>query len=188
MAEAPIPVVSASARIEGEWLLLDYRVENRGTEPVLTYDGATGDSGQEYPDLSAHRGLYVFYREPATVQVARMLVPPTGKVTAVLIPVVYRLEGGETRLVKLRLPLPLTEKCELSPHFDGATYEARQARAVQVRIGFMWLPAGSTLRPFPANPRAFKVVGPHGPQEIAGGAATITVPVRMRTDAAFRRL
>jgi hypothetical protein len=59
---------------------------------------------------------------------------------------------------------------------------------VQVCIGFMSLPPGSTLRPFPANPRAFKVVGAHGPQDVATGAATITVPVRKRTDAAFRRL
>ena len=188
MPETPVPLVSVSARVEAERLLVDYRIQNRGSEPVCTYDGAAGAVGEDYPDLSSHRGVYVIFREPATLHVKRILVVPPGKTTQVLIPAVYRLEPGETRHVKLSLPAPVTEKCELSPHFDGATYEPAQARALQLVVGFMSLPSGSSLHPFPADPRAFKVVGSHGPQDFASGVATITVPVRKRTDSAFRRV
>lgn len=181
-------LLTARARIEGNWLLIEYQTSNRGADPVLTYDAAAGEPGQEYPDLSHHRGLFVSYRPPGTVQVKRALVTPVGrKVTAVHSPALFQLLPGQSRTVKFKLPLPLTEKSEFSPDFDGAQYELREASSMQVCVGYMTLPTGSKLEPFPENPQAFKVIGSHGPQQEATANAATTVTVRVRTDGQFHR-
>lgn len=180
-------LLTTRARIEGDWLLIEYQTANRGTDTVLTYDAAPGDPTQEYPDLSRHYGLFVSYRHPGTVQVKRVLATPVGpKVTFVDIPAVFQLLPGHSRTVKFKLPLPLTEKSEFSPEFDGAKYELREANSVEVCVGYMTLPAGSKLKPFPENPQAFKVIGSHGPQREATATVATTVTVRVRTDGQFQ--
>jgi hypothetical protein len=182
-------LLTARARIEGDWLLIEYHATNRGSQTVMTYDGASGEPGQEYPDLSSHRGVFITYMNQGIVQIKRALVtPPSGKVTAVRIPALSRLLPGESRTVRFKLPLPLTEKSEFSPDFDGATYELRKVKSLQVCLGYMILPEGSTLNPFPENPQAFKVVGSHGAQREATATVEIAVTVRFRTDGQFHRL
>ena len=139
---SPIPfTLSLRARTEGDWLLVDYEAKNASTETVFCYDGAPGDPGQDYPDLSAHLGLFVRWGEGARVSVKRILgAPPPGrKVTKVVVPSLSRLEAGQSREVRFRLPLPLVEKSEFSPHFAQAVYETRTAKTLEMVLGHMVL-------------------------------------------------
>jgi hypothetical protein len=185
---SPIPItLSLRARTEGEWLLVEYEAKNASAGMVFCYDGAPGDPGQDYPDLSAHLGLFVRWEEPATVAVKRILgAPPAGrKVTKVIIPSLSRIDAGQSREVRFRLPLPLTEKCEFSPNFAQAIYEARNAKTLQIVLGHMVLPPGSAAEPFSGNPRAWRVRGAHGPQQLATASTSLAVPVKVRTDGSF---
>jgi hypothetical protein len=184
----PMPLaLTVLARAEAEWLLVHYEVTNPNADPVYSYDGAPGDPDQEYPDLSAHVGLFVRSGDPATVAVKRILgMPPPGKtVNVVFVPPVFRLLPGEPRSVKFKLPLPLVDKSEYSPDFPDARYERRTAKVLQLVIGYMALPPKSEVKPFPANPLAFRVLGTHGPQHFATAAAAVSVPVEARTDEMF---
>ena len=183
-----IPVsLALRARADGDRLLVDYEARNDGGVTVFGYDGAPGDAVEEYPDLSAHLGLFVRWVKPATVSIRRILgAPPPGrKVTKVVVPALSRLEPGQVRSVRFRLPLPLAEKSQFSPRYIGADRETRETSTLQLVVGYMVLPAGSTAEPFPANPAAWKVRGPHGPQVLATASFSIALRVRVRTDAAF---
>lgn len=183
-----IPVsLALRARADGDRLLVDYEARNDGGATVFGYDGAPGDANEEYPDLSAHLGLFVRWVEPATVSIRRILgsPPPGRKVTKVVVPALSRLEPGESRHVRFRLPLPLAEKSQFSPRFIGADRETREASTLQLVVGYMVLPEGSTAEPFPANPAAWKARGPHGPQVLVTASFAIALRVRVRTDASF---
>lgn len=187
-SRSPIPfTLSLRARTEGDWLLVDYEAKNAGAETVFCYDGAPGEPGQDYPDLSTHLGLFVRWGEPAKVSIKRILgAPPPGrKVTRVIVPSLSRLDPGQSREVRFRLPLPLVEKSEFSPHFVRASYEARAAKTLEIVLGHMILPPGSAAEPLSGNPRAWKVRGAHGPQQLATASASLTVSVKVRTDTSF---
>jgi len=186
--ETTLLTVTVQARIEGEWILIDYHTANRSAVDVYSYDAAPGEPGEEYPDFSPLRGLYVCHsRDAGKVLVKRMLgSPPAGhKATAVTIPALFQLKPGQARDVKFKLPLPLADKSEFSPHFAEAKYEQHTAKALELVIGYMALPAGSSVKPFPDNPMAFKAQGAHGPQQFAVATVAAAVPVKSRVDGSF---
>lgn len=187
-AQAVSPVtMSAAAKVAGGWLLVDYKVVNRGPVPVCTYDGAPGDPASEYPNFADHYGVFVRFRPPDGAEVRRIFgpPPPDKDYKKILIPSVFELKPGAGRAVKFKMPLPLTSKSQFSPPFADMKIEDKPCKSVLIVVGYMTLPPKSKLEPFPENPQAFRVIGTHGPQELATALVPLSLVMKARTDDAF---
>jgi hypothetical protein len=184
----PAVSLSLQGEIKENWLQIHYTVSNHGKATILTYDGAAGDGAQGWPDLSSQ--VYVSFAAPhmACVKRVRPPLPKDRDVTFVRMPAVYRLAPGQSREVRFRLPLPLVERSEWSPHFKDAKYELRSIEQVQLWVGYFEQQEGTQLKPLDKAPGAYLVRGVFGKQEFATRAIALRLDLKARVDAAFERM
>jgi hypothetical protein len=180
--------LKVNCRVQENELLIQYWLQNHGNRPLLAYDGAPGlPLGSQWPNLDDQ--IYVSAVN-GQVELKRINPPqPPGKlINRAFVPPMSQVGPGEQRDVRFRLKLPLLERSQYTPDFPGAQYQDRTARTIRLGIGYFVKNDNTQLQPFPENPNAFRVRGPHGNQMFVYDSCNLEVPVRVRTDDQFQRL
>jgi hypothetical protein len=180
--------LEVSQRANNSVLEVVYSLANAGERAIVTYDGAIGAGGGEYPNLTTE--CYV----SVTGNVARILrsrppAHPTIDTTRTLIPNAAEVKPGETRKVKFSLPLPLKERSEFSPEYAEAKYDRKRVSRLELRIGYFWRTPDTVLKPL-QPPGVFQVVKGASLSEVQFVSATTHCDIEalIRTDPAFIRM
>jgi len=179
--------ISVECKVVDGILRVAYAVKNSGNWPLVAYDGASGlPADAEWPSLDGQ--LYISVQgdsvalkrvnppEPEGVDINRVFIPPLSQTLP-----------GQERKVRFSLKLPLTDRSQYTPDFEGAKYKEHAVRRVELYLGCFWKTAAMELQAFPDNPKAFRLKSAHGQQTIVSATTVQTVPVRERVDNAFRR-
>jgi len=177
-----------NCRVQNRELLIEYWLNNHGNRPLLAYDAAPGlPVGAEWPNLDGQ--IYISAVD-GQVALKRINPPlPSGKlINRTFVPPVSQVVPGRQREVRFRLQLPLIERSQYTPDFPGAQYQDQTTRTIRLVIGYFLKNESTELQPFPENPKAFRVRGPHGNQLFVYESCNAEVPVRVRTDDQFQRL
>lgn len=148
-------VLTLSATVSENALLIKYTLTNRTPNTVVAFDGATGIGGGDFPDLTGQ--CYVSYIDgSARILRIRPGPHPAKDTTRILMPSASVLAPQEERRVQFRLAIPVKECAEYSPDYSGAKYENHAARGVDLRIGYFFKTAETVVQPI--APGVFKVV------------------------------
>jgi hypothetical protein len=178
--------LEVNAKVAAGALLVSYALANRGNETVVTYDGALGTGGGDYPDLTGQ--CYVSYGGPGVARILRIRPPnhPTKDTTKISIPPASEVRPGETRRVQFRLPLPLKERSEF---MSGAAYTPQPVGTLELKIGYFVKTPATVLEPFKA-PNVWRVVKGASLAETHEVAARVQVTFELlaRTDPKFIRM
>jgi hypothetical protein len=181
--------LEVKTRISEGFLEIRYVLVNHGPQALVTYDGATGLGGGEYPDLTGQ--CYVSYVPPGKARISRIRPPahPTKDTTRTFIPTVAEVKPGEPRNVQFRLPLPLKERSQFSPEFAGSTWERRSATRLELRIAYFRKTSTTLLKPLGA-PNVWQVVRGASQSDVlfVDRAVPVTLEVLVRTDPSFIRM
>jgi hypothetical protein len=173
-------------RIEGDWVYVSYQLENRGEVAWLAYDAA---ASQTAAPAVLSRLCPVSFAPPATLRILQIRPsPPAGvDVAFVVVPYVRRLEPGARLDGSFRVKHPVVEHNHFTPDYPGASYEDGDAKEIELSIGGFAPRENTQLVPVPGIPGGFQVRDGFGAQDIVKATAPLSVPVRIRTDAAFDR-
>lgn len=178
-----------TAEINQGALLVRYEIANRDSRSLVSFDGAIGTGGGEYPDLSGN--CYVSSGGPGLARVLRIRPPahPTKDTTRTFIPPASETGPGGIRRVRFRLALPLKERSEFSPDFSGATYEKQAVTRLELCIGCFWKTDDTVLQDL-SPPSVWRVVkGAPLSQIFQISAGTpVNGELLVRTDAKFIRM
>jgi hypothetical protein len=177
--------LSLNCVVQNATLEVEYKLSNKGTAPLIAFDGATG-KGSPLPDLSAD--LYIGSAGDE-VRMFRVVpkTPTNLTVESLPVPNVSETLPGKTRTVKFQVPVPVRERSEWTPDSPKATYTERTVHIVSLVIGYFWKTSDTVLKPFPENPSVFRLESRLPPEQRIRATQRAAVPVLVRTDAAFRR-
>lgn len=181
------PTLAVSCRIQDGKLYVQNTLSNRGDKPLLTYDGAPGvPPDAEWPALDGQ--IYVSVVDDR-VELKRINPPrlPGVNMDTVFMPPISQVLPGEVRSVHFSLQLPLVERSQYTPHFQGAQYQDRVVHNLRLCIGYFWKTDSMQLQPIPGVPKAVRVIGPHGEQKFVGSDCQQQLQVKVRTDDKFQR-
>jgi hypothetical protein len=177
------------AEIRENALHVGYGITNRDSRSLVSFDGAIGVGGGEFPDLIGN--CYVSSTGPGVVRILRIRPPahPTKNTTYTFMPPAAEVKPGETRRVRLGLALPLKERSEFSPDFPGATYEKQTVARLELRIGYFWKTEDTVLQVL-TPPNVWRVVKGAPLSQIFQVAAAVPANCELlvRTDAKFIRM
>jgi hypothetical protein len=187
---SPVPTaihLSLNAQIAGDWLHLNYEIENASDSTWLSYDAGATLAEDGPRELSAIAP--VSFAPPASLRVMQVRQqPPEGRdMFVVRHPFVRRIEPGAKLAGRLRVSCPVTERNQYRPDYSGATYDTLTAEQVELWIGGFVPTEHTVLVPSDDLPGVYSVQRGHGEQKIVTATAAATVPVRVRTDAKFER-
>jgi len=178
-----------TAQVREKALLVGYGITNRDSRTLVSFDGAIGAGGGEFPDLTG--SCYVSYAGPGVVRVMRIRPPahPTKDTTRTFIPPASEVRPGETRRVRFSLALPLRERSEFSPDFSGATYEKQAVTRLELYIGCFWKTEETVLQVL-TPPNVWRVVKGAPLSQIfpVSRVAPVNCELLVRTDAKFVRM
>ncbi len=180
-------LLSLNCQTEKGLLHVHYTLTNQGKVPILAYDGAPGKpAGAPWPD--ARDQVYTSVLGD-TLAIKRVNPPPLPGRTMEMafLPPLSETQPGEQREVQFTLAEPVAERSQYTPDFAGAVYRDGLVRSIQLQLGYFARTEAMQLVPFPANPKAFRLKGAHGPESFAVASAIHTVPVKQRVDASFQR-
>jgi hypothetical protein len=179
--------IAVECKIADGMLRVAYTLKNAGKLPLLGYDGASGlPADAEWPSLDGQIYISVEGDSVALKRVNPPL-PADADVNRVFIPPLSQTLPGQTRKVRFCLKLPLTERSQYTPDFEGAEYKAHAVRRVDLCVGCFWKTDAMQVQPFSANSNAFRLKTAHGPQSIVCGGSAMSVTVRERVDDKFQR-
>lgn len=177
------------AEISGNALHVGYGITNRDSRSLVSFDGAIGTGGGEFPDLTG--ACYVSSAGPGSVRLMRIRPPahPTKDTPRTFMPPAAEVKPGETRRVRFGLALPLKERSEFSPDFSGATYVKQAVTRLELRIGYFWRTEDTDLQVL-TPPNVWRVVKGAPLSQIFQVAAAVPVNCELlvRTDAKFIRM
>ena len=171
-------------KVEDGLLKVEYKLENRGTSPLIAFDGAPG-AGSPVPDLS--RMILVSYAIEDLKLLRVIPQPPPGTmVESARIPLVSQTDPGKSRHVKFSLPVPVREFNDWTPDFKDATYEKHVVPMITLVIGCFWKTPATVLKPAGA-PELLRLHAGMEPEQRVQASFRVDVEVEARTDSKFLR-
>jgi hypothetical protein len=181
--------LDVNARVENDALLVRYTLVNRRSDAIITFDGATGTGGGEYPNMTGQCYISEGSNGLARILRIRPRPHPTARSRKLFVPAVAEVKAGETRRVQFRLPFPVKERSEYSPEFSGATWDRRAMNRLELRIGWFPRTASTELKPLGA-PNVYLLVRGASIPEMHEVAATtgVAFDLMVRTDPQFIRM
>jgi len=180
--------LNVQARVADGALQVSYALTNHSGQTLVVYDGATGIGGGDYPDLTGQ--CYVSYAGDGLVRVFRDRTAPhpTVDTTRIFMPAVSEVKPGETRRVSFRLTVPLKERSEWTPDYPEAAYKKKQAKRLELQIGYFLKTDQTVLKPL-GHPNVWLVVSGaalSGTRQISR-AVDVSFDILERTDDTFIR-
>lgn len=177
--------IKVTCKTDKENLYVTYKERNEADFALLCYDGYF-DPESDWKEPTEQEAI--FYKNDDTLEIKRMRLPLSDEedVTFTVIPAVFKLEPGQERDIRLRLPLPVAEQHPSYPMFAGARKKQTIAKKIAVYVGFMKFDRKMTLKPFDV-PQTFRVRSGYSKQLLSWGSCECEVNVEARIDGSFKR-